>query len=345
VGGRDETNRARPTLYCIVPGDLAGKLHEPLRTHFRDDPQVEVVVERRLDDRRSRLTRREADDSARRGEQDERRRIKSQSGRRVAERRALATPAGASPPLLPKKARRYADRLVFLERLEPSTEGSRDAESKRLVTRYQAGDEAVFGELYLRYFNPVYTYARVALKRHHEAEDVTQQVFIRALGALGRYELRAAVPFRAWLFAIARNVIVDAVRELHSLQPESPEDLEALREHERAPGDVGDTLDWLSDREVAMFVERLPLAQRQVLVLRFMLDLSGEQIAQVLGRSHLAVRQLQTRALHSLEQRLTAVGRTSVRRGPRPMKSRTKPLTVLARRRFALGIRPPRAAA
>jgi RNA polymerase sigma-70 factor (ECF subfamily) len=170
----------------------------------------------------------------------------------------------------------------------------------------------------------------VALKDHHEAEDVTQQVFIRALAGLGRYELRPAVPFRAWLFAIARNVIVDAVRQLHSLRPEPPEDVEAMREHEPAPGHIGDTLEWLSDREVAMFVERLPLAQRQVLVLRFMLDLSGEQIAQVLGRSHLAVRQLQTRALQSLEQRLAAVGRTSARRGPRPMKSRTKPLTVLA---------------
>jgi hypothetical protein len=149
VGGRDETSRARPTLYCIVPGDLAGKLYEPLRAHFLTDPRVEVVVERRADDRRSRPTRREADGAAHRGARAERRRIKSLSGRRVADRRALAAPAGASPPPLPKKARRHADRLVFLERLEPSTEARRDAESKRLVTRYQAGDEAVFGELYL----------------------------------------------------------------------------------------------------------------------------------------------------------------------------------------------------
>jgi RNA polymerase sigma-70 factor (ECF subfamily) len=326
--------------YCVVPRDLAEKLYEPLREHFRAERSVEVVVERRRTDRRGAASRR-ARDPEPRAAGGERRLIRSASGRRIAERRALTAPAAVPPPL-PRKAARHAAELVFLERLEPSSQAKRDADSKRLVTRYQAGDEAVFGELYLRYFNPVYTYARVALRDHHEAEDVTQQVFIRVLSALGRFQLRPNVPFRGWLFAIARNVIVDAVRQQHGLLLEPPETVEAILDHAPPGQDTAETLGWLSDREIAMFVERLPLAQRQVLVLRFMLGLSGEEIAQALGRTHMAVRKLQQRALRQLEQRLAAVGRTSSEHRRIPMRVRMKPLTVMARRRFALVDAPRR---
>ena len=341
VGGGTETTASRPVTYCVVPRDLAEKLHEPLREHFRPDPHVAVVVERRSDDRR--VVRRRAQQESNRPSEPDRRRIRSDAGRRVGERRALT--ASAELPLsLPKKARRYAERLVFVERLEPSVQATRDLDAKRLVTRYQAGDESVFGELYLRYFNFVYTYARVALRDHHEAEDITQQVFIRVLSALDRYEVRAHAPFRGWLFAIARNVIVDAVRQQHGLLLEPPDTVESLLQHEPAAAETAETLGWLTDREITMFVERLPLAQRQVLVLRFMLDLSGEEIARVLGRTHMSVRKLQQRALQSLEQRLSAVGRTSPNHRRIPMRVRMKPLTVLARRRFALVDAPRRVA-
>jgi RNA polymerase sigma-70 factor (ECF subfamily) len=247
------------------------------------------------------------------------------------------TAIASEVPLLPKKVRRHAGELVFVERIEPSAEQVRDADSKRLVIRYQQGDESVFGELYLRYFNSVYAYARVALSDHHEAEDVTQQVFMRALGALGRFELRPNVPFRSWLFSIARNLVVTAVKGRSDVILDSPEQIDTLRESEPENAqDVADTLGWLTDREVAFFVERLPLAQRQALVLRFMLDLPSHEIARILGRSPTGVRKLQSRALKSLEARLTAVGRRSPRYGPTPTRRRLKPLPVLRERRFAL---------
>jgi RNA polymerase sigma-70 factor (ECF subfamily) len=335
VAGGDESSRTRSILYCVVPRDLADRLYEPLRQHFGEDPNVEVVVERRVGDRRVGRTRRAADETSRARE--ERRRIRSAAGRRVGDRRALGVP-GPAPVSLPRKARRHADRLVFTERLEPSAQYLRDADSKRLVTRYQAGEQSVFGELYLRYFNQVYSYARIALSDHHEAEDVTQQVFVRALGALDRYELRQTTPFRGWLFSIARNVVVDAVKARSGVAFETPEHLDLLRRDEPAagPDEASETLGWLTDREVAMFVERLPLPQRQVLVLRFMLDLPAEEIATIVGKSPSAVRQLQSRALQMLQRRLAAVGRTSPRSGPMPTWVRVKPMPVMVRRRFAL---------
>ena len=328
--------------YCLVPRELADKLHELLRAHFRGSG-VEVVVERRGDgERRGSTERRQAAPADERP--NERRALRSATGRRVAERRTPSVPAIASRPL-PKRARRYADRLAFVERLEPPDQQLRDVDSKRLVLRYQAGDEAAFGELYLRYFNAVYTYAKVALADHHEAEDVTQQVFMRVLGALGRYELRAGVPFRGWVFSIARNTMLTAVKARHGLRLEPPDQIDSLRErdHDREPQDLkaADTLGWLSDREIAMFVERLPEAQRQVLVLRYMLGLSGEEIAATLGRSHVAVRQLQKRALRDLERRLAAIGRSTPYGTRDRMRIRLKPRPVTVRRRFALGIKPP----
>jgi RNA polymerase sigma-70 factor (ECF subfamily) len=333
VAGEGEKTGTRAVLYCLVPRDLAEKLHDPLRDHFRDDPAVHVVVERRTGDRRVRGTRRGRRAAAPGGE---RRRVRSVTGRRVAERRALSVGAAAAPAL-PRNVRRYAERLVFVERLEPADEGVRDADSKRIVIRHQAGDETAFGDLYLRYFNPVYTYARVALSDHHEAEDVTQQVFIKTLSALDRYELRPGVPFRGWLFSIARNVVITAITKRSGVILDTPDQLESLKEQGGGTPSVSEALGWLTDSEVAMFVERLPLAQRQVLTLRFMLDLTSEEVAQVLGRSHTAVRKLQSRALDTLSRRLAAVGRTSSSRsGPIPVRRRIRPIPVVVRRKFAL---------
>jgi RNA polymerase sigma-70 factor (ECF subfamily) len=311
-------------------------LHEPLRDHFRLIDGVEVVVERRVGERRVSTPRRIVKGEAAAPDVD-RRTVRTEAGRRVADRRAIAITI-ADAPTLPRQARRYAARLTFVERLAPAEQLAKDIDSKRLVVRFQAGDAAVFGELYLRYFDQIYSYARVALEDHHEAEDATQHIFLRALSALDRYEARANVPFRGWLFAIARNVIIDVLKRRHGLQVEPPALLDTMRDENPEQREAAvETLGWLTDREVAMFVERLPLAQRQVLVLRFMLDLSGDEIASVLGRSTTAVRKLQSRALQALQERLARVGRTSSRQRPVPMFVRIKPLPVIVNRRFGLG--------
>jgi DNA-directed RNA polymerase specialized sigma24 family protein len=107
------------------------------------------------------------------------------------------------------------------------------------------------------------------------------------------------------------------------------------RESERGPGDLG-ALDWISDRDLVLFVERLPSAQRQVLMLRYMLDLDFAQIAQILDRSHSDVRMLHHRAVRFLEDRLTAIGRRPERGRRVPACRGRKQYGVLRSRRFAL---------
>ena len=333
------TGRTRGVIYCVVPPDLAQKLHEPLRDHFRADPRIRVVVEFRAAERRK---------GARRAEQKppaaDRRRVRSEEGRRVGERRALALPLEAPP--LPPGLSRYRDRLVFVERHEPTAQKRRDADSARLVMRIQAGDQAAFSELYLSNFDAVYTYLRVALNDYHEAEDVAQQVFTRVLKALPRYEIRRGKPFRAWLFTIARNEVLDHYRKHDHIEVEEPEQMSRRRAAVSDGDSARLTLDWLSDDDLMMLIERLPSAQRQALTLRFMLGLTTDEMAAVLDRSQAAVRKLESRALRYLEDRLAALGRGPVAESRRsPMVARVRRAPVLRARRFALGTEASRAGA
>src|SRR5438067_3371234 len=143
AGGGQTARAARATRYCVVPADLAATAHDPLRRHFRNDPAIDVIVEQRASERRSGGERRATAGAL---VATERRRIRGRYGRRVGERRALLVPVDALD--LPRGLRRYAERLQFVERLEPSGLEAEDRDTARLVMRIQAGDRDAFPDLY-----------------------------------------------------------------------------------------------------------------------------------------------------------------------------------------------------
>jgi RNA polymerase sigma factor (sigma-70 family) len=298
----------RSVLYCLVPRDLAGEVHDSLRHHFAEEPDVEVVVEQRSSDRRSGEDRRRRD-QAHPGA--DRRSIRNSGGRRVGERRAILVEV--DPPALPEGLLVYVDRLVFVERLEPSTEHAEDLDSARLVTSFQSGDGEAFTALYIRYFDRVYSYLRVLLKDAHEAEDGAQQVFTKVFEALPSYELRDGKPLRAWLFTVVRNHALGELRKRGRVELEDQDELErrlasGVPEMPEMP-----VLGWISDRNVLLFVERLPLPQRQVLTLRYTMDMTNTEVGEVLGRSPSEVRVLHYRAVSFLRERLDAVSQADRR--------------------------------
>jgi RNA polymerase sigma-70 factor (ECF subfamily) len=331
-GGESSGSDTRRVVYCFVPRDLAPRLHEPLRRHFADDPALEVVVERRGRERRTPQDRRSGTGRPIDPPSAERRLIRSETGRRVADRRACLIEV--EPLALPRRARAHADRLVFLERLEPSGQQLEDVDTARLVTRIQGGDRDAFEILYLRYFDRVYSYLRVALRDRHEAEDVTQQAFVAVLESLPRYERRSQ-PFRAWMFVIVRRYALSTMQKQSRLDVTDPVQLSQRYESREAPADYA-VLDGLSDPDLIMLIERLPLAQRQVLLLRYMLNLTYAEAAEVLDRSIDDIRALHSRARRFLEARLTALGRSP--RVGRPERCRTflRKAPVLRARRFVL---------
>lgn len=330
--------RRRAVLYCVVPRELAGKLHEPLRRHFREDPNVKVIVERRVGERRSGEDRRRSVPGAARRR--DRRKVRHPGGRRVGERRAAVS--AVEPPPLPRKLRRHVHRLAFVRRLEPRGKEAEELDAARLALHAQAGDRAAFASIYMRYFDSVYGYVRMALRDAHEAEDVTQQVFTKAFAALASYERRRGTPFRAWLFRIARNEAISHLRRHARLEYREPSAIGEQLEAEPSPDTAAGTprpqesFEWLTDKDLLMWVERLPVPQRQALTLRYLLGLSAAEIATVLDRTPEGVRQLEHRALRFLEQRLrqTREGSRSMRR--RRMERRVRPLPVLGARRWGL---------
>jgi RNA polymerase sigma-70 factor (ECF subfamily) len=318
----------RAVTYCLVPRDLAPKLHEQLRHHFSGDPSVEAIVESRGAERRRDRNRRVTTAEPRA----ERRRIRDARGRRVADRRAVQVPVG--PPELPRRARAHQQRLAFVECLEPSGLEREDQDTARLVMRIQAGDRVGFAMLYMRSFDRVYSYLRLLLRDADVAEDAVQQVFVKLLEELAGYQARGR-PFRAWLFVLVRNHALNELRASRRLEVVAPQ---RLIESEPASEDLhlAGAFDWITDRELVMFVERLPLAQRQVLLLRYLIDLPFRDIAELLDRTPEDVRSLHKRALGVVRARLLAV--RAPRRADRARMRRCVPeARVLRYRRFALG--------
>lgn len=340
-------------IYCIVPRGLAGQLHEVLRHHFADDAGVEVVVERRAAERRSGERRARGKGTPPQG-LGERRRAGRRAGRRRAATVEVEYPAGA----LPRRARRHRSQLQFVERARPAGEDAEDLDTARLVARIKAGEGELFETLYTRYFDRVYSYLRLALDDHHEAEDMAQDVFVDVLRALPRYEARS-VPFRAWLFRVARNRSINLLRRRARLELEEPasiegrieengegagapeaDGLEALPADPAAMADGLEAISWITDPDLQIFVERMPPAQRQLIALRYLMGLDLAEIAETMGRDPAAIRQMHRRALEFLGERLTKVRERLSRAGDggRRQASRTitKQAWVVRHRKFIL---------
>src|SRR5262245_47000331 len=149
-------------------------------------------------------------------------------------------------------------------------------------------DPSRFGELYEENFYRVYAYVARRVGNRHQAEDLTADVFREALTDIGKFEWRG-VPFAAWLLRIASRIVADYYKRSgrEAADPVAEEDLSATNEVERSA-------------MLFQLVERLPEAQFRVIQMRFVEQKSIREIAQELGRSEGAVKQLQLRAIENL---------------------------------------------
>lgn len=170
-----------------------------------------------------------------------------------------------------------------------------------LVAAARRGDEAAFTELYRRYADRVYRFCLFRVRRPADAEDLMQQTFLRAIEALPRYEERG-LPFGAWLFRIARNVVID-----HERTRRDALDLDELA-HAGAEPAIDDETGGLADRSALLAaIARLTPDQREVLGYRFFADLSARETGRLMGRGEATVRGLQARALAALRRELAAL--------------------------------------
>jgi RNA polymerase sigma-70 factor (ECF subfamily) len=176
-----------------------------------------------------------------------------------------------------------------------------EQEERALVERAQAGDTAAYGDLYERHVDRIYSYVSFKLGDRTEAEDVTEQVFLRALESLGSYCWQG-VPFSSWLFRIAHNQIVDHLRR-RSRRPQTALDA-SMRESSPAADPEGYLLKVLEREELVAAVGQLTPLQQQVILLRFAAELPTAEVARILGKSESAVKALQRAAIQKLQRRL-----------------------------------------
>lgn len=163
----------------------------------------------------------------------------------------------------------------------PSREDERD-----LVERAKS-DPMAFGELYDRHLLQIYRFVFSRTRDQTAAEDITSEVFIKALRALPRYQ-DTGRPFSAWLYQIAVNAIADKYRSARPTQ-----DLEEVRDLAAAGPGVDDIAARRDEiRRIWSMVEALPAPQRTALVLKFQEDMKIEDIALVMGKSQGAVKLL-----------------------------------------------------
>ncbi len=185
-----------------------------------------------------------------------------------------------------------------------------DAPDEAALIQAAQRDLAAFGPLYLRYVDRIYTYLLTRTGHAHadDAADLTQQVFVRALDALPRYQVREGVSVAAWLFRIARNAATDWGRRQGRTVPWEavPEEL-----HPNAPDSAdGAVLRREEIAEVHRLLGSLDDEIREALLLRFMAQLTLAEIGAVIGATEEAVRKRITRALHTLKARYTQLDDT-----------------------------------
>jgi RNA polymerase sigma-70 factor (ECF subfamily) len=180
---------------------------------------------------------------------------------------------------------------------------------ERLLIEAAQQDPNRFAELYEKNFHRVYAFVARRVRDRDEAEDVTAEVFHEALRNLGRFQWRG-VPFAAWLLRIAANTLADRWQRSGQNNALAVDDLNSDEISVQAEAERRAML--------AQLVDRLPPDQRLVIVRRFVDQKNAREIAQELGRSEGAVKQLQFRALETLRRHTaTAQGDCTLRRNTR----------------------------
>jgi RNA polymerase sigma-70 factor (ECF subfamily) len=170
-----------------------------------------------------------------------------------------------------------------------------------LVSRAQRREPEAFGQLYEEHFDRIYRYVVLRVRNQADAEDITQQVFLKALEKIGSYRWRG-MPFASWLFRIAHNMVVDywkkKSREKVVVAPDEIDQM--VDESSNDPATLAELK--FDMKQLSVACEQLSDGQREIISLRFAGGLSVAESAKVMGKSEGAVKVLQHAALVKLRR-------------------------------------------
>jgi RNA polymerase sigma-70 factor (ECF subfamily) len=177
-------------------------------------------------------------------------------------------------------------------------------EEQEILVRASQGDREAFGALYEQYVERIYNYVYYRTGNVHDAEDLTARVFYRALHHIQNYTDRG-VPFSAWLYRIAHNLIANWHRD-RSRHQEIPLDDAPTLHYKGEPPEVA--LMQSQDRDALLkLIRHLPSERQHLLILKFVEHMSNVEIGEIMGRSEGAVKSLYHRTLLVLRDDLEGV--------------------------------------
>ena len=169
-----------------------------------------------------------------------------------------------------------------------------------LIARAKTDKEA-FGQLYELYVERIYNYVYYRVGNEADAEDLTSKIFYRALQHIGRYEDKG-VPFSAWLYRIARNLVANWYRDQSRRTIISLDDIAQWQFSGEGPEL---SAEWEENQEALLAaIRRLPTERQEMLILKFVDRQSNAEIGRIMGRSEGAIKSLYHRTLLSLREEL-----------------------------------------
>lgn len=170
---------------------------------------------------------------------------------------------------------------------------------EELIKKSKDGQSEAFAEIYDQFADKIFRFIKIKIQNQEQAEDVLQEVFLKAWQGLKNLRLEN-LNFSAWLYTITRNAINDYYRKYYRAPKiaELDENLEAIA--------IGESQEKILDSKFARqniqkSFEELPVQYKEVLEMRFIQDFSPEETALILGKSNLAIRLAQHRALKKLK--------------------------------------------
>lgn len=176
-----------------------------------------------------------------------------------------------------------------------------DYKEEDVLARASQGDKDAFGELYEHYTERIFNYVYYRTGNVHDAEDLTARVFQRAMNHIRNYTDRG-IPFSAWLYRIAHNLVANWHRDRSRKQEIPLDDVPILP----AKGDHPETALVRTEQQDALLrlIRRLPSERQNLLILKFVENMSNAEIGQIMGRSEGAVKSLYHRTLLSLRDEI-----------------------------------------
>jgi RNA polymerase sigma-70 factor, ECF subfamily len=198
----------------------------------------------------------------------------------------LAPEAKASDSSRPARMGRFV-------RVADPMADERDGMLGSAIARAKQGDTNALHFLYIRYADDVYGFVNSIVRDHHEAEDITQNLFAKLMRIIGKYEQRE-VPFSAWILRVARNAALDHMRARRQIP------FEEVRTTDEGHEQVG----FERFQSLRAALDRLPGDQREVLILRHIAGLTPPEIADVLGKTESSIHGLHHRGRGALQAAL-----------------------------------------